>query len=130
MKNIRDITICIYGFLIGFAIQFVLLAQFHKDPFDSAILLYLPGLPALVMTLYRPQRIWKWLIASTLSLPLAMIAALSVSMSRAEFQKLILWFSLVTFLEGFIMSLGGVILGWGIRKGIQQYKLHNKSLPG
>ena len=59
-----------------------------------------------------------------------MIIGMRIYMSAAQFQKLIVRVTTITFIEGFIMSLGGVILGWAIRKGIQQYRLHNKSLPG
>lgn len=126
MKKLSDRQIWLNGFLIGFILQVILLIGFHADPFDSLVLLVLPGIPALIMTFIRPQKVWKWLIASTLSLPLAEIINIFIYLPRNEFEKLIVKFSVITLIVGFITSVGGVLIGWGINKAIQQVQLCQK----
>jgi hypothetical protein len=121
-----DWKLGVAGFIFGLLIQGIIGVGFHLDPFDSLILLLLPGLPALIMTFLRPQRVWKWLIASTLSLPIAEIVNIFIYLPHNEFEKLIVKFSVITLIVGFIMSAGGVLIGWGINKAIRQVQLFQK----
>ena len=121
-----NVTIGVLGFLGGFILQVIILGIFHMDPFDSGILLLLLGVPALIMTLYRPRRLWIWLVASTLTLPLAGLVGMELFMSHAEMFKLVFRFMSIMFILSFGMSLIGVLLGWGLRKLIQQMRHHQK----
>ena len=116
MKEIKDREIWFTGFALGFILQVILLIEFHSNPFDSPLLLVLPGLPALVMTIYRSEKIWKWLIASTLSLPMAGILTMFLEMPREEMMRLFVRFMGILLVEGFIMSLMGIFAGWVIHQ--------------
>jgi hypothetical protein len=121
-----NVTVGVLGFLGGFILQVLILGIFHMDPFDSGFLLLLPGVPAFIMTLYRPRHLWIWLIVSTLTLPLAGLVSMEFILSRALMTRMFFTVMKYLFIESFVMSLIGVLLGWGIRKLIQLVHNHQQ----
>ena len=117
-NTISDWKLGLIGFTLGLVILGGVMISLHKDPFDSLFLFLLPGLPALVLTLIRPHRVWKWWLSSSMVLPLLIGSWILINQINDKISVTHLFIKAmgICFLLSMSDSLIGVVLGYSIAK--------------
>ena len=113
-KPVSDLILAIGGFILGIVIQETTIFFSGFDPIHPLLFYVLLGLPALIMTLIRPRKVWIWWISSSLVLPMILVR-MNLNHLLEEFRFVFIQF-VSLFLRAGITAIVAIVIGILIRR--------------